>query len=69
MDEATEQPNWPCFRSTPCCFPARCCRCIFEDRYRLMIRRCLADERRSASLLIKQGEEVSADAGRTISAR
>ncbi len=63
MDEATETTELALFPLNTVLFPGQVLPLhIFEDRYRLMVRRCLADELPFGVVLIKQGEEVGADA-------
>ncbi len=59
MDEATETTELALFPLNTVLFPGQVLPLhIFEDRYRLMVRRCLADELPFGVVLIKQGEEV-----------
>lgn len=63
MDEATETIELALFPLNTVLFPGQVLPLhIFEDRYRLMVRRCLADELPFGVVLIKQGEAVGADA-------
>ncbi|OQA44810.1 MAG: Lon protease 2 [Chloroflexi bacterium ADurb.Bin325] len=63
MDEATDTIELALFPLNTVLFPGQVLPLhIFEDRYRLMVRRCLADELPFGVVLIKQGEEVGAEA-------
>jgi uncharacterized protein len=63
MDEATETIELALFPLNTVLFPGQVLPLhIFEERYRLMVRRCLADELPFGVVLIKQGEPVGADA-------
>jgi Lon protease-like protein len=63
MDEATETTELALFPLNMVLFPGQVLPLhIFEDRYRLMIRRCLADELPFGVVLIKRGVEVGEDA-------
>lgn len=59
MDEAINVIELPLFPLNTVLFPGQLLPLhIFEDRYRLMIRRCLAEDLPFGVVLIKQGEEV-----------
>lgn len=59
MDEAVSTIELPIFPLNTVLFPGQVLPLhIFEDRYRLMIRRCLADDTPFGVALIKQGREV-----------
>lgn len=59
MDEAINVIELPLFPLNTVLFPGQVLPLhIFEDRYRLMIRRCLAEDTPFGVVLIKQGEEV-----------
>lgn len=63
MDEATETIELALFPLNTVLFPGQLLPLhIFEDRYRLMVRRCLAEELPFGVVLIKRGQEVGADA-------
>lgn len=63
MDEATETIELALFPLNTVLFPGQLLPLhIFEDRYRLMVRRCLAEELPFGVVLIKHGQEVGADA-------
>lgn len=59
MDEAINVIELPLFPLNTVLFPGQVLPLhIFEDRYRLMIRRCLAEDVPFGVVLIKQGEEA-----------
>lgn len=59
MDEAVSTIELPIFPLNTVLFPGQVLPLhIFEDRYRLMIRRCLAEDAPFGVALIKQGREV-----------
>ncbi len=59
MDQAVSTIELPIFPLNTVLFPGQVLPLhIFEDRYRLMIRRCLADDAPFGVALIKQGREV-----------
>lgn len=59
MDEAVSAIELPIFPLNTVLFPGQLLPLyIFEDRYRLMIRRCLADDVPFGVALIKEGREV-----------
>jgi Lon protease-like protein len=59
MDNITDVVELPLFPLTTVLFPGQVLPLhIFEDRYRLMIRRCLAEDTPFGVVLIKQGREV-----------
>ncbi len=63
MDEVIRTIELPLFPLNTVLFPGQMLPLhIFEDRYRLMIRRCLADEAPFGVVLIDQGREVGAEA-------
>jgi Lon protease-like protein len=63
MDEALETVELPLFPLNTVLFPGQMLPLhIFEDRYRLMIRRCLAEDLPFGVVLIRSGQEVDADA-------
>lgn len=63
MDEAINVIELSLFPLNTVLFPGQLLPLhIFEDRYRLMIRRCLAEDLPFGIVLIKQGEEVGATA-------
>jgi Lon protease-like protein len=63
MDEAISVIELPLFPLNTVLFPGQMLPLhIFEDRYRLMIRRCLAEDLPFGVVLIKHGPEVGAEA-------
>jgi len=63
MDEAISVIELPLFPLNTVLFPGQMLPLhIFEDRYRLMIRRCLAEDLPFGVVLIKRGPEVGAEA-------
>jgi Lon protease-like protein len=63
MDEAISVIELPLFPLNTVLFPGQMLPLhIFEDRYRLMIRRCLAEDLPFGVVLIKRGLEVGAEA-------
>jgi uncharacterized protein len=63
MDEAISVIELPLFPLNTVLFPGQMLPLhIFEDRYRLMIRRCLAEDLPFGVVLIKRGSEVGAEA-------
>src|SRR5512137_1544687 len=63
MDEAIGVIELPLFPLNTVLFPGQMLPLhIFEDRYRLMIRRCLAEDLPFGVVLIKRGSEVGAEA-------
>jgi Lon protease-like protein len=63
MDEALETIELPLFPLNTVLFPGQVLPLhIFEDRYRLMIRRCLAEDVPFGVVLIRSGQEVGAEA-------
>jgi uncharacterized protein len=63
MDEVVSKIELSLFPLNTVLFPGQVLPLhIFEDRYRLMIRRCLADEAPFGIVLIEQGHEVGAEA-------
>jgi Lon protease-like protein len=59
MDNITDVVELPLFPLNTVLFPGQVLPLhIFEDRYRLMIRRCLAEDTPFGVVLIKQGREV-----------
>ena len=63
MDEVISVIELPLFPLNTVLFPGQMLPLhIFEDRYRLMIRRCLAEDLPFGVVLIKRGTEVGAEA-------
>ena len=63
MDEVISVIELPLFPLNTVLFPGQMLSLhIFEDRYRLMIRRCLAEDLPFGVVLIKRGSEVGAEA-------
>lgn len=63
MDEMIETVELPLFPLNTVLFPGQVLPLhIFEERYRLMIRRCLADDLPFGVVLIRRGEEVGGEA-------
>jgi Lon protease-like protein len=63
MDETISVIELPLFPLNTVLFPGQMLPLhIFEDRYRLMIRRCLAEDLPFGVVLIKRGSEVGAEA-------
>jgi Lon protease-like protein len=63
MDEALETVELPLFPLNTVLFPGQMLPLhIFEDRYRLMIRRCLAEDLPFGVVFIRSGKEVGAEA-------
>ncbi len=63
MDEAIGVIELPLFPLNTVLFPGQMLPLhIFEDRYRLMIRRCLAEDLPFGVVLIKRGPEIGAEA-------
>jgi uncharacterized protein len=63
MEDLTQVIELPLFPLNTVLFPGQVLPLhIFEDRYRLMIRRCLAEDTSFGVVLIKQGREVGEDA-------
>lgn len=63
MKEATDIVELPLFPLNTVLFPGQVLPLhIFEERYRLMIRRCLADDTPFGVVLIKHGQEVGEEA-------
>ena len=63
MDEAISLLELPLFPLNTVLFPGQILPLhIFEERYRLMIRRCLAEDQPFGVVLIKHGREVGANA-------
>jgi Lon protease-like protein len=59
MDEAVDVLELPLFPLSTVLFPGQLLPLhIFEDRYRLMIRRCLAEDLQFGVVLIRRGREV-----------
>ena len=70
MDDAIGVIELPLFPLNTVLFPGQMLPLhIFEDRYRLMIRRCLAEDLPFGVVLIKRGAEIGAEAEPHMEAR